>query len=142
MALRVVIDTNILLVSISDRSPHHWIFEDLRRGLYSLLVSTEIALEYEEVIGREMGDDVASVVLGAFERYPNVLPVHRYYLWNLIKSDFDDNKFTDCAIAGGADCLVTNDKHFNVLQDIDFPRVTVVTPEEFKILLTKTQQSE
>ena len=139
MALTAVIDTNILLVSISDRSPYHWIYEGLRKGLYTLLVSTDIALEYEEIIGREMGEEVASDVLRALERYPNVLSVHRYYRWNLIKADPDDNKFTDCAIAGGADCLVTYDKHFNVLRDIDFPRVTVVTPEEFKNLLAKTR---
>ena len=138
MALTAVIDTNILLVSISDKSPYHWIYEDLRKGQYNMLVSTEIALEYEEIIGQEMGDDVASDVLKALERYPNVLAVPRYYRWNLIKADPDDNKFADCAIAGGADCLVTYDKHFNVLGDIDFPRVTVVTPEEFKTLLAKT----
>ena len=139
MALRVVIDTNVLLVSISDRSPFHWIYKDLGRGLYSLLISTEIALEYEEVIGREMGEDIAGEVLDALERYPNVFSVQRHYLWDLIKTDLDDNKFADCAIAGGADCLVTKDKHFNMLRKINFPRVTVVTPEEFKNLLTRTR---
>lgn len=64
--------------------------------------------------------------------------MYRYYRWNLIKADPDDNKFADCAIAGRADSLVTNDKHFKVLKDIDFPRVTVVTPEEFENLLEQS----
>jgi len=138
MALTAVIDTNILLVSISDKSPYHWIYEGLRKGLYNLLVSTDIALEYEEIIGQHMGNDVASDVLKALERYPNVLSVHRYYRWNLIKADPDDNKFVDCVIAGGADYLVTNDKHFDMLGALDFPRVTVVRPDAFKNLLAKT----
>lgn len=73
MALTAVIDTNILLVSISDQSLYHWIYEGLCNERYTLLVSTEIVLEYEEIIGQHLGDDVASDVLKALERYPNVL---------------------------------------------------------------------
>lgn len=91
MALTAVVDTNILLVSISDRSPYHWVFKSLRAGRYDLVVSTEITLEYEEIIGQHLGDDVASDVINALERFPNVRLVHRYYRWNLIKTDSDDN---------------------------------------------------
>jgi uncharacterized protein len=52
--LKVVIDTNILLVAISRRSPYYWIFGDLIKGDYTLCVTTEILLEYEEIIGKEM----------------------------------------------------------------------------------------
>ena len=92
-------------------------------------------LEYEEIIGQHLGSDVASDVRDALERYPNVQPVRRYYRWNLIEADPDDNKFVDSAVAGNADCLVTNDRHFDVLERIGYPCVTVVTPEAFKILL-------
>ena len=73
MPLRSVIDTNILIVSISDRSPYHWIYDGLLKGLYSLLISTQIALEYEEVIGQKMGQSTASDVIEALERLSNVL---------------------------------------------------------------------
>ncbi len=135
MALRSVIDTNILIVSISDRSPYHWIYDGLHKGLYSLLISTQIALEYEEVIGQKMGQSTASDVIEALERLSNVLLIPKYYQWNMIKSDPDDNKFTDCAVGGRADCIVTYDKHFKVLNQIHFPSISAVTPEEFKILL-------
>ena len=46
-----------------------------------------------------------------------------HYNWRLITIDPDDNKFIDCAVAANADYLVTNDKHFNVLKEIDFPKV-------------------
>jgi putative PIN family toxin of toxin-antitoxin system len=138
MALTAVVDTNILLVSISDRSPYHWVFKSLREGRYDLLVSTEITFEYEEIIRRHLGGDVASDVMKALERFPNVHLVHRYYRWNLIKADPDDNKFVDCALAGAADCIVTYDRHFDVLADSDFPPVRVVTPETFRDVLTET----
>ena len=45
------LDTNILLVSVSSRSPFYPIYHALiHEGIYSLVVSQEILLEYEEVI--------------------------------------------------------------------------------------------
>ncbi|MGI9160378.1 MAG: PIN domain-containing protein [Saprospiraceae bacterium] len=50
--MKIVLDTNILLVIISCRSPDHLIFEALLEGNFHLCVSSEILLEYEEIIGR------------------------------------------------------------------------------------------
>ena len=65
----------------------------------------------------------------------NVQKQEVFYKWNLIEIDKDDNKFIDCAIAGNADYLVSNDKHFNFLKIIDFPKLNLLTIEEFKELL-------
>lgn len=46
-------------------------------------------------------------------------------------TDPDDNKFVDCAICGGAELIVSNDKHFDVLKAIDFPYVKVMRLQEF-----------
>jgi len=51
-------------------------------------------------------------------------------------SDKDDNKFVDCAVAGNADYLVSNDKHFNCLKEVEFPKLNVVTIDAFVQLLT------
>ncbi len=48
--MRVVIDTNIILSSISRKSPYHNILKSLFNGSYELYVTTEILLEYEEKI--------------------------------------------------------------------------------------------
>jgi len=61
----------------------------------------------------------------------NVRKIEAYYHWQLIKQDPDDNKFADCAIAANADYLVTNDKHFNVLKQIQFPKLTVITAQKW-----------
>jgi predicted nucleic acid-binding protein len=37
----------------------------------------------------------------------------------------------DVAIAANADYLVTNDRHFEVLRQLEFPRVPVVSRQEF-----------
>ena len=60
-----------------------------------------------------------------------------YYKWNLIVADPEDNKFTDCALNCGADYLVSNDKHFNILAKIDFPKIKVVRIDAFKDILAE-----
>ena len=49
----------------------------------------------------------------------------------LITQDPDDNKFVDCAFAAGADYLVSEDTHFNILRDTPFPLLNLVTLDEF-----------
>ena len=54
---------------------------------------------------------------------------------NLIHDDPDDNKFVDCAFANNVHYLVTNDRHFNVLKKIKFPKVQVITIDRFEEIL-------
>ena len=49
----------------------------------------------------------------------------------LIDADPDDNKYCDCAIAGKAAYIVSEDKHFNALKAISFPKLTAITLDEF-----------
>lgn len=45
--------------------------------------------------------------------------------WN-ITTDPDDNKFVDCAVAGNARFIVTEDHHYDILSKTDFPKVEVI----------------
>lgn len=73
----------------------------------------------------------ANRVLEILLTAPNTSLQEAYYKWQLIADDPDDNKFVDVAIAAGADFLVTNDRHFQPLLQLEFPRVPVVTLQEF-----------
>ncbi|MBX3254255.1 MAG: hypothetical protein KF862_08960 [Chitinophagaceae bacterium] len=66
--------------------------------------------------------------------YAIILEVDVYYHLNLISSDADDNKFSDCTFAGNVRFLVTNDKHFNVLRSVSFPSINIIGIDEFKEL--------
>ena len=48
-----------------------------------------------------------------------------------VTADPDDNKFVDCAIASNAKYIVSQDHHFDILKKIPFPKIDVVTIEEF-----------
>jgi putative PIN family toxin of toxin-antitoxin system len=112
--MRIVLDTNVLLVSISDRSPYHWIFSGLVQGRYELCVTTEILLEYAEILEQHMGPEVSESVLGTLDNLLNVHLITSYYRFDLIKKDRDDNKFVDCAIAANANYIISEDKDFRI----------------------------
>lgn len=133
--MKIVIDTNILLVSISDRSPYHIIFKNFIDGKFQLCVTTDILSEYEEIIGRLINQITADAVLKAIENSPNTILIEKFFRFDLIKTDADDNKFVDCAIASNADYIVTNDRHFQALTSIPFPRVNILKIDDFINLL-------
>jgi predicted nucleic acid-binding protein len=54
---------------------------------------------------------------------------------SMIVQDADDNKFADCAFASNAHYLVSNDKHFNVLKKMPFPKIKVINMAEFISIL-------
>ena len=133
--MRVVLDTNVLLVILSRTSKYRLIFDSFIFEKITLCVSTDILVEYEEILGERIGREIASNVLKLIENAPNVEFITNYYKWNLITQDPDDNKFVDCAIAAGAKFLVSDDKHFNILKEIKFPKVELIKTEEFRDLL-------
>lgn len=135
--MRVVLDTNVLLAALPRTSDSHLIFLELIGGSYDLCLTSDILNEYEEVFQQRANPQVAALALDVLGILPNLLPVTKYYFWRLITVDPDDNKFVDCAIAANADFIVTDDKHFNVLNDIVFPKVKVVSRQEFLDMLKR-----
>lgn len=132
--MRLVIDTNVLLVSISSKSKLHWIFKALIDQKITLCVSTDILLEYEEIICREMGENVSDGVMNIIEHLDNIRLIQVYYHFHLL-NDKDDNKFVDCAVASNSDFIVTHDNDFNILKTIDFPKVNIINTIELKQLI-------
>jgi uncharacterized protein len=134
-ALKVVLDTNVILRSISRRSPFSVILDKLYDGDYELWVTNDILLEYEEKITGIFSKETAELIIGALSLLPNVKKAEIHFHLFLIDIDKDDNKFSDCAFAGNVHYLVTNDKHFNVLSSVPFPSINVITLEKFLSLL-------
>ena len=54
MAIRTVIDTNVLVASLSSKSIHHWLVRQLLEEKIDLFVTGEIMLEYEEVLKQKI----------------------------------------------------------------------------------------
>lgn len=135
--MKVVIDSNVFVQCLNPFSRYNSVFQELVKGSYKLYVSTDIAFEYFEVFRQKFQNVKAEAIDRFFNESNHVVRTAVYYKWNLITVDPDDNKFVDCAIAANADYIVTNDKHFNILKEINFPKVSCITIEEFIEILKK-----
>jgi uncharacterized protein len=133
--IRAVIDTNVLRKTIKRTNPEFFIYEAFESELFEWVVSTEILNEYEEKLVEFYSVRTANLVLEILCNANNIIFAEPYYRWNIITDDPDDNKFSDLAIATGADCIVTYDKHFNIFKKTDFPKLKILKPNQFKVLL-------
>lgn len=137
--LKIVLDTNILLICLATKSKYRPIFDYLLAGRFQLVISNDILSEYVEILERKTNSVIANNVAELLLTLKNVRKAEVYFRWNLIKSDADDNKFADCAIAANADFIVSNDRHFKELENIDFPKIKVINSEDFLTLLQNEQ---
>ncbi len=108
--MRVVLDTNIILVSVSERSPFHWIMTELEKGTFHICITSDILNEYAEVIEEHMSFATAENAIGTILQLPNHLMVEKFFFWQMVEKDPDDNKFVDCAISCNADFIVSEDR--------------------------------
>lgn len=134
--LRIVLDTNVVLNALSPRLPYRSVLQNLFSGKYDLCVTTEILLEYEEKIAEFYSQTTAVVLLDALTMSSHVHKTEVFFRFNVI-ADLDDNKFMDCVFASNAHYLVSDDKAFRVLKNLDFPKIEVLTLEEFSKILAE-----
>ena len=135
MKVVVVVDTNCLLESINRKRPAYNLYLIFQELKFDWVISNEIYLEYREVLTKFYSEDTAEYVLSRLLNSSNVIFQEAYFKWDLIQIDTSDNKFVDLAISSNADYLLSNDKHFNVLKELEFPRVHVVHLNEFLSLI-------
>lgn len=134
---QVVVDTNCLLRMIPLRSKYRLVWEAFLNEEYIICVSNDILGEYLEILTQKVNHTFAIRIINALLKSNCIKFFDPHYHFQLIAQDPDDNKFVDCAIIASADFLVSEDKHFNVLKDIPFPKVNVITLEQFLIDLQK-----
>lgn len=109
-------------------------FDALAGGKIDICISTEITLEYKEILQRKTNIQVAENVMEFLKVNPHVIQTEIYFRFNLIQKDTDDNKFVDCAISGDTDYIISNDRHFQILKTSEFPKVNIVTLSEFEAI--------
>ncbi|GAB4009290.1 hypothetical protein GCM10028808_17470 [Spirosoma migulaei] len=133
--MRIVLDINVLLISLPVASPYRPIFDALKAGKFDLVVSTDILLEYHEKLAEKTSPAIADNVIKLLLSLENCSLQPIYFEWGLMHNDPDDNKYVDCALVANADHLVSEDRHFSILRDIEFPRLSVIRIDEFLDLL-------
>ena len=135
--IRIVLDTNCLIASLSRTSKSYEVWKGLYEGRYILCVSNEILMEYQEIISQKTTPQIAENVIQFLINCEHVEFITPYFHFELIKTDLDDNKFVDCAIAANATYIVSEDNHYKPLKDITYPHLIVIKLMKFVDLLRK-----
>ena len=129
--MNIVLDTNCLIMAISAQNKYYRVWQDFLDGKYTLCVTNSILEEYSEVMSRNLSPLISEYIITVILNRKNVQKLDPAFEFHFIVADPDDDKFVDCAIAGNAKYIVSQDHHFNVLKQISFPHVEVVTIQQF-----------
>jgi len=141
--MRIVLDTNGLLVSIGKKSPFRIIFDSLLSQKFKLILTIDILNEYIELLEFKTSINVANNIADLLLRLPNVIESEIFFKWSIMINDPVDNKYTEAYLTGRAEYLVSNDNHFNIFQNIDFRETNIISIDEFcKILSSDIMISE
>lgn len=139
----IVLDTNCLIHILGKEAEHRWLFDAILADQVRLAVTSEIINEYEEIVNSFFkSDHLGGNVTGLLLNLPNTIRKEVYFKWQLIVEDPDDDKYVDCAVAANAEFLITDDKHFNTLKTVDFPKVICLRLEEFRKIWQEEESIE
>jgi len=76
--MKIVIDTNVLVSSLSQKSQYHWLIQKLLDEKFDLHVTGEI-LEYEEILIQKYSYTVANNFIAALKELSNVYFTQIYF---------------------------------------------------------------
>ncbi|HKP52746.1 MAG TPA: putative toxin-antitoxin system toxin component, PIN family [Chloroflexia bacterium] len=139
--MKVVIDTNVVISrALSNKGAPARIIEQWVSGAFELVISEDILAEYQRALGYEhirkrriaIPDEISTLLSKIKEVGTFVVPDDAL---DVISRDPDDNKFLECAIAGGADYIVSGDAHLlNVGQ---YEGIQILSPATFLTMLNQ-----
>lgn len=136
MKPRVVLDTNVFIGACLGVGASNQILAASLCGLYLPLMGSALFLKHEAVLGRT--ELFASCRLNLHERselfdiYLAACEWTRIYFgWRPNLRDEGDNHVLELAVAGGAQYLVTRNVRDFAANELKFPSLHIVSPENF-----------
>jgi putative PIN family toxin of toxin-antitoxin system len=128
--VKVVIDTNIFVSSFLGGNPRK-IIDLWKNEKITLCLSNAILDEYIDVL-RRIGlknEYELEELLSLFSTGFNILFITKTPKIKIIKSDPDDDKFIECALALKVDAVITGDRE--VLAVKEYMGIRILTPKQF-----------
>ncbi|MGE0643717.1 MAG: putative toxin-antitoxin system toxin component, PIN family [Nitrospira sp.] len=133
--MKVVFDTNILVSALLWRGTPYRCLLAIRAGLAELILSPLIMEEFRDVLCRKFAltqEDAEenSAIAQKSAKLINIPGTLR-----VVPDDPTDDKFVETAIVGGAQWLVSGDKHLLRLKE--YQGITVISARAFLDLLSQ-----
>jgi putative PIN family toxin of toxin-antitoxin system len=135
--MKVVVDTNVILRAFrSKNGASHAILRSVLLAEFECALSPAIVLEYEDVLKRPgmlgpapaFTESEIDAVLNAICAV--AIPVVPWFRFRPFLNDPKDDLYVECALAGGASIIVTDDRHFRHPAVPAFG-LTAMTAEDF-----------
>jgi putative PIN family toxin of toxin-antitoxin system len=132
---KLVLDTNVLVSALISTKSNPALLLDAAGKNYSLFISKDILSELEGVISRDkfgFSDEKIDSAIEAILSFSEV--VNPEIKFDVVKSDPDDNKILECAVACGASYIVSGDKHLLNLKE--YENIKIISPKDAIDLLS------
>ncbi len=129
MPIKVVIDTNIYISAVFWQGKPRKVVDLGRTQDIQIFTSTEIEDEISEKLQTKFKLSRAEADRIMFDFSTFTIPLSIKKKHRVVIDDPDDDKFIDCAMACGADFIITGDKHLLKLQE--YMGIKVVKAAEF-----------
>jgi putative toxin-antitoxin system toxin component, PIN family len=141
--MRVVLDTNIIVgAMLREGGASRAVLRLCLQGEVQPIIGVALFAEMEDVLSRE---DVfrnskptaaeRQDLFAAFLSVTQWVPI--YYTWRPNLRDEADNHVVDLAVAGNADCIVTQNERDFANMELQFPQLKLATAAEFMKLWRK-----
>ena len=133
--MRAVIDTNVFVGACIGRGAPSQVIEACLHRRLTPYVSPSLLLEYRDVIAREepfararLNREERALLLRAFVSRCTWQEIH--FKWRPNLPDEADNHVMELAIAAGAAMIITSNIRDFARQELKFPRIEIVRPEQ------------
>lgn len=126
--LKFVFDTNVLVSALISTKGNPALLLDKVKKRYLLFISKDIIGELADVISRDkfgLIDEEADTFIEAIISFSEV--INPEIKLDVVKSDPEDNKILECAIACDASYIVSGDKHLLGLKE--YGNIKIITPK-------------
>jgi putative PIN family toxin of toxin-antitoxin system len=130
-----VLDTNVLIAALlGPRGASRQVVRASLQGRYYMMMSTSLALEYEEVANHEEIIAQSGLSRACLDTLLDAIFHvchwhHIYYTWRPNLPDEGDNHVLELAVASGVPLLVTHNQADFQRAELRFPWLRIVTPD-------------
>ncbi|HUZ58976.1 MAG TPA: PIN domain-containing protein [Hanamia sp.] len=77
--MKIVLDSNVLLVALGKHSRYKSIWQAFVKGIYKVVVSEDILHEYEEILLEHAATSIVDLVMESFVESPDVIYQRIFY---------------------------------------------------------------
>ena len=127
--MRIVVDTNVIVSALVFGGLPRQVLELAAKGVCALYFSAPIQAEVERILEEKFGWSPEEIDARARLLWSWGTRVRPQMSLTVITDDPDDDRILECAVAAGAQAIISGDRHLVSLGS--FQSIPIQTPRQF-----------